>query len=69
MPIGLPSGTKWQTVDYHDRDSLAKALQGIHTVLSFVQLLSDPNQESQRNLIDAAILAGVKIFAPSEYGR
>ncbi|KAK8101495.1 hypothetical protein PG999_011869 [Apiospora kogelbergensis] len=67
-PDGLPTGIKWQTVDYQDKNGLVRDLQGIHTLLSFVQLLSDPNQESQRNLIDAAILAGVKRFAPSEYG-
>ncbi|KAK8041081.1 NAD(P)-binding protein [Apiospora phragmitis] len=67
-PDGLPSSTKWQTVDYTNKNSLVQVLQGIHTLLSFVQLLSDPNQESQKNLIDAAILAGVKRFAPSEYG-
>ncbi|KAK7911073.1 NAD(P)-binding protein [Apiospora marii] len=67
--LGLPSGTKWLTVDYRDKNGLVQGLQGIHTVLSFVQLLSDPNQESQRNLVDAAIQAGVKRFAPSEYGR
>jgi hypothetical protein len=48
---------------------LTEALKGFHTVLSFVQLLSDPDQTSQKNLIDAAIQAGVKRFAPSEYGR
>ncbi|KAK8137574.1 hypothetical protein PG984_003067 [Apiospora sp. TS-2023a] len=69
MPIGLPSRTKWQTVNYRDKNILVQGLHGIHTVLSFVQLLSNPNQESQRNLIDAAILAGVKRFVPSEYGR
>ncbi|KAK8067242.1 hypothetical protein PG997_013989 [Apiospora hydei] len=67
-PTGLPSATKWQTVDYQDKNSLVQGLQGVHTLLSFVQLLSDPNQESQRNLIDAVVLAGVKRFAPSEYG-
>ncbi|KAI1199446.1 hypothetical protein F5X97DRAFT_121099 [Nemania serpens] len=59
---------KWQTVDYHDKGMLIEALRGTHTVLSFIQLLSDTNQEAQRNLIDAAISAGVKRFAPSEYG-
>ncbi|KAK8017730.1 hypothetical protein PG993_014056 [Apiospora rasikravindrae] len=67
-PTDLPSGTKWQTVDYQDKHSLVQVLRGVHTLLSFVQLLSDPNQESQKNLIDAAILAGVTRFAPSEYG-
>jgi hypothetical protein len=41
----------------------------MHTLLSFVQLLADPNNQSQKNLIDAAVAAGVKRFAPSEYGR
>ena len=60
---------QWRFVDYNDKDSLVTALRGIHTLLSFVQTLSDPGQRSQRNLIDAAIVAGVKRFAPSEFGR
>ncbi|RYO80438.1 hypothetical protein DL766_001326 [Monosporascus sp. MC13-8B] len=32
------------------------------------EILSDPDQKAQKNLIDAAIAAGVKRFAPSEYG-
>jgi hypothetical protein len=56
-------------VDYDDKATLVEALQGIHTVLSFIQLLSDPEQKAQKNLIDAAIAASVKRFAPSEYGR
>jgi hypothetical protein len=56
-------------VNYDDKSGLDKALQGIHTVLSFTQLLSDPENKSQENLIDAAIVAGVKRFAPSEWGR
>ncbi|KAI1133274.1 NAD(P)-binding protein [Nemania abortiva] len=59
---------RWQTVDYHDKGALVEALRGIHTVLSFVQLLSDPDQTAQKNLINASISAGVKRFAPSEYG-
>ncbi|KAI3342334.1 hypothetical protein F4824DRAFT_512072 [Ustulina deusta] len=64
----LAPGVKWQAVDYNDQGALLEALRGIHTVLSFVQLLSDPEQKAQKNLIDAAIGAGVKRFAPSEYG-
>jgi hypothetical protein len=37
--------------------------------LSFIQLLADPENMAQKNLIDAAIVAGVKRFAPSEWGR
>ncbi|PLB52197.1 NAD(P)-binding protein [Aspergillus steynii IBT 23096] len=62
------SGITWRTVDYNDKSNLTEALRGTHTVLSFVQLLTDPEQKSQKNLIDAAIAAGVKRFAPSEYG-
>ncbi|KAI0813257.1 hypothetical protein GGR55DRAFT_565964 [Xylaria sp. FL0064] len=64
----IAPGAKWRAVDYNDKETLIEALQGIHTVLSFVQLLSDPEQKAQKNLIDAAISAGVKRFAPSEYG-
>ena len=62
-------GVEWRVVNYDDQSDLTKALQGTHTVLSFLQLLSDPKSKSQKNLIDAAIAAGVKRFAPSEYGR
>ncbi|CAI6099273.1 unnamed protein product [Clonostachys chloroleuca] len=62
------SDIHWKTVDYDNKLSLVDALRGVHTVLSFIQLLSDPGQKSQRNLIDASIAAGVKRFSPSEYG-
>ncbi|KIW04245.1 uncharacterized protein PV09_04550 [Verruconis gallopava] len=57
-----------QTVNYKETISLVQSLQGVHTVLSFIQVLSDSGQEAQKNLIDAAISAGVKRFAPSEFG-
>lgn len=56
-------------VNYDKKADLSEALEGIHTLLSFIQLLADPDNKSQKNLIDAAISAGVKRFAPSEYGR
>lgn len=62
-------GTQWIVVNYNDQPSLTEALQGTHTVLSFLQLLGDPESKTQKSLIDAAIAAGVKRFAPSEYGR
>ncbi|KAK3373866.1 hypothetical protein B0T24DRAFT_553527 [Lasiosphaeria ovina] len=61
-------GVGWRVVDYSDTGALVSALRGTHTLLSFVQLLSDPGCQSQKNLIDACIAAGVKRFAPSEYG-
>jgi uncharacterized protein YbjT (DUF2867 family) len=62
-------GVTLRVVNYEDKSDLVQALQGIHTVLSFIQLLSDPENKSQKSLIDAAIIAGVKRFAPSEWGR
>ena len=56
-------------VNYATKSELVEALQGISTVLSFIQLLSDPENISQKNLIDAAIRASVKRFAPSDWGR
>jgi hypothetical protein len=56
-------------VDYDNKDELVEALRGIHTVFSFTQLLADPGNTAQKNLIDAAIVAGVKRFAPSQWGR
>ncbi|RDW65624.1 hypothetical protein BP5796_10316 [Coleophoma crateriformis] len=61
-------GVIWRTVDYNDKGELAEALHGIHTVLSFTQLLADPENTAQKNLIDAAVVAGVKRFAPSQWG-
>lgn len=65
----VPSGIHWRVVNYENKKDLVEALQGTHTLLSFVQLLADPTNQSQKNLIDAAITARVKRFAPSEYGR
>ena len=54
-------------VDYAIKGQLAEALHGVHTVLSFITPQTDQNNEAQKNLIDAAILAEVKRFAPSEW--
>ncbi len=57
----------WVKTSYQDPKELTKILQGVHTVLSFIVTQSDPGSVSQKNLIDAAIQAGVKRFAPSEW--
>lgn len=54
-------------VDYTIKEQLVEALHGVHTVLSFITPQTDQNNEAQQNLIDAAISAGVKRFAPSEW--
>ncbi|KAK3312309.1 hypothetical protein B0H66DRAFT_396595 [Apodospora peruviana] len=60
-------GTTWAKVDYADKESLLRALQGAHTVLCFITSHLDPEGTAQKNLVDAAIEAGVKRFAPSEW--
>ncbi|OAQ64752.1 NmrA-like family protein [Pochonia chlamydosporia 170] len=58
-------GVTWTRTDYQDVNELANILKGTHTVLSFITVhLDDGNQ---KRLIDAAVQAGVKRFAPSEW--
>ncbi|RFU23862.1 hypothetical protein B7463_g12474, partial [Scytalidium lignicola] len=63
----LPGVTCIKT-DYDDQRQLATILNNVHTVLSFVPAHTDPEAVVQKALIDAAIVAGVKRFAPSEWG-
>lgn len=60
-------GLTWAKTNYQDRTQLAGILEGVHTVLSFITPQSDPGNLAQKNLISAAIQAGVKRFAPSEW--
>ncbi|PYI05403.1 NAD(P)-binding protein [Aspergillus sclerotiicarbonarius CBS 121057] len=60
-------GLRWVKADYDDPAQLTQALQGVHTVLSFVNTQNDPTSRAQKALIDAAVQAGVKRFAPSEW--
>ncbi|KAM5356781.1 hypothetical protein ACJ41O_003427 [Fusarium nematophilum] len=64
---GLPPGVSWVKADYEDVAQLTKVLEGVETVLSFIIDSNDGKYSSQRNLIDAAVKAGVKRFAPSEW--
>lgn len=57
----------WVKTDYKDPQRLEEILQGVHTVLSFIVVHLDLGNVSQKNLIDAAVQAGVKRFAPSEW--
>jgi hypothetical protein len=52
--------------NYEDPLHLEQTLQGVHTVLSFVSE-EDPASPVQKRIIDAAVRAGVKRFAPSEW--
>ncbi|KFY08433.1 hypothetical protein V492_06231 [Pseudogymnoascus sp. VKM F-4246] len=60
-------GVTVRAVNYDNKTELVEVLRGIHTVLSFTQVVSSLENNSQKNLIDASIVAGVKRFAPSEW--
>ncbi|KAF4435176.1 hypothetical protein FACUT_7364 [Fusarium acutatum] len=64
----LPKGVAWRQVDYDDKSALVDAMKGVDTVLSFLAMF-DQNEalELHKKLIDAAIEAGVRRFAPSEW--
>ncbi|KAJ5805011.1 hypothetical protein N7474_010898 [Penicillium riverlandense] len=57
----------WIKTDYKDPTELTLILQGVHTLLSFASEQEDPSSPVQKRLIDAAVQAGVKRFAPSEW--
>ena len=61
-------GVKVIQVDYNDKGDLTKHLQGVDTVLSFILEHNDPEGTVQKNLVDASVAAGVRRFAPSEWG-
>ncbi|KAL1625457.1 hypothetical protein SLS56_007350 [Neofusicoccum ribis] len=62
-------GAELRHVDYTDPHSLAAALHDIHTVISVIKQ-PDPHAmaATQTALLSAAAAAGVKRFAPSEFG-
>lgn len=57
----------WAKKSYQEPSEPREILEGVYTVLSFIVTQSDPGNVSQKNLIDAAVQAGVKRFAPSEW--
>lgn len=61
-------GVEYKQVDYNDRSGLTSALLGFHTCLSFIVIHMDIDCVAQKNLIHACIDAGVRRFAPSEWG-
>ncbi|KAK4040021.1 hypothetical protein C8A01DRAFT_35988 [Parachaetomium inaequale] len=61
-----PSVT-WVKTNYEDPEQLDETLRGVDTVLSFITAHLDPGSVAQKGLIDAAVRAGVRRFAPSEW--
>lgn len=62
-----PGIAEHKHVDYQDLDCLTAALDGVDVVLSFILPFADKDGVAQKTLIDAAIKAGVRRFAPSEW--
>ena len=54
-------------VNYEHSAQLVQALEGVHTLLCFITPQTDPGNLAQKSLIDAAVKAGVKRYAPSEW--
>ncbi|TKA65487.1 hypothetical protein B0A55_10085 [Friedmanniomyces simplex] len=61
----FPSNVHVSGVDYEDVAGLTKALEGQDALISTIGFGGAP---LQKNLLDAAIAAGVKRFLPSEFG-
>jgi uncharacterized protein YbjT (DUF2867 family) len=54
-------------VDMSDAEALKQACQGVSCVVSALAGLHETIVDSQTNLLDAAIAAGVPRFVPSDY--
>jgi hypothetical protein len=57
----------WVKTDYTDKAQLTGILSGVHTVLCFSSAHADAGSVAQKMLIDSAVAAGVKRFAPNEW--
>jgi hypothetical protein len=67
-PSGLSKSLQWRKVDYDNQESVINALQGVETLLSFVMSVDLATAVGlQKTLVHAAIKAGVRRFAPSEW--
>jgi uncharacterized protein YbjT (DUF2867 family) len=60
-------GAQVAAVDYADHASLVSSLRGVHTVISTIWATDETLATSQLALLRAAVEAGVKRFAPSEF--
>ncbi|KAJ7771521.1 hypothetical protein B0H16DRAFT_186792 [Mycena metata] len=63
----IPSGVPVIEVDFTDVPALSAALRE-HKVDVVLSTVGTPWLDTQKSLVEAAKLAGVKLFAPSEYG-
>jgi hypothetical protein len=61
----FPAGTDVVEVDYSSQESLEAAMEGQDAVVSTLATLAGADE---KQMVDAAIAAGVKRFLPSEFG-
>ena len=62
----VTQGARFTTINYNDQPTLVAAFEGVDVVISMVRATPDAIQ-SQKVLVHAAKVVGVKIFAPSEF--
>ncbi|KAH7092320.1 hypothetical protein FB567DRAFT_235860 [Paraphoma chrysanthemicola] len=62
------TGIEVRKVDYNSEDSLFAALQGVHTVLCVLLAADGTWAQTQINLLNAGLRAGIQRFAPAEFG-
>lgn len=60
-------GVEWVQTTFKDKTQLVNLFKDVEVVLNFVVVSNDPGNEVSIGLIDAAVEAGVKRFAPSEW--
>lgn len=58
---------EWIQATFKDKHELVRLFKGVEVVLNFILVNSDPENTVGKLVIDAAVEAGVKRFAPSEY--
>ncbi|KAJ6577400.1 hypothetical protein B0H19DRAFT_1119648 [Mycena capillaripes] len=63
----VPSGVQIAEVDYTDSAAVAEVFKK-HNVDVVLSTITTTATAAQRPLVDAAKLAGIKLFVPSEYG-
>jgi hypothetical protein len=63
----IAKGVTVVSVDYNDHKQLVQALQDVHTIISCIADLNESCRDAQLALLKAALAAGVKRFAPSEW--
>ncbi|KAI9155655.1 major Facilitator Superfamily protein [Paramyrothecium foliicola] len=61
------ANVNWTQVSFEDKFELVRHLRGVDVLLSFIVINDDPENVVGKLLVDAAVAAGLKRFAPSEW--